>query len=197
MSEQNKIIDSARRYAQTCNYEKEHSEQVTGLALRLFDLLAPLHGLSDDRKWLLTAAGLLHDIGWADGQSKHHKTSMNMILSDTTMPLEQTDRNLIALIARYHRKALPNDSHPIYNLLPAEQKRIVAVLGGILRLVDGLDRSHTSAVQHLAVETGTDYIHILCSGSTSVGDEIVYGQKKADLLELCLSRKIRVLEVGK
>lgn len=188
------ILEAVRRFAETCIYEKQHSEQVAQLAERLFDLLAPVHGISADHKWMLTAASLLHDIGWMQGQSKHHKMAMDMILSDQTMPLEPQDRNLIALIARYHRKSLPKESHPVYGQLTASLRRIVAVLGGILRLADGLDRSHTNAVQQLDVEMNSGLISVICYGSQSIGDEIQWGQKKADLLELSLNAKIRVTE---
>jgi exopolyphosphatase/guanosine-5'-triphosphate,3'-diphosphate pyrophosphatase len=194
MSKQTENLDSVRRFAQRCDYEKQHSEQVTLLAGRLFDLLEPVHRIAVEEKWLLTAAGLLHDIGWMQGQSKHHKMAMEMILSDNTMSLEPRDRNLIALIARYHRKALPEESHPIYGQLPVGQKRIVNILGGILRLADGLDRSHAHAVQRLDVEMNSGLISIICYGSQSIGDEIQYGQKKADLLEQSLNMKIRVTE---
>jgi exopolyphosphatase/guanosine-5'-triphosphate,3'-diphosphate pyrophosphatase len=192
MIRQNENLGAVRRFAQTCSYEQQHSEQVALLAGRLFDLLKPVHGISVEQKWLLTAAALLHDIGWMQGQSKHHKMAMNMILSDKTMPLEPQDRNLIALIARYHRKALPNESHPIYGQLSAGQKRMVDVLGGILRLADGLDRSHTSAIERLDVEIAAGSIDVLCFGSQSVSEEIQYGRKKADLLEQSLKVKIRV-----
>jgi exopolyphosphatase/guanosine-5'-triphosphate,3'-diphosphate pyrophosphatase len=193
MNQQDEILHAVRRFAQQCNYEKQHSEQAARLAGRLFDLLEPVHGIGIDQKWLLTAAGLLHDIGWMHGQSQHHKLAMDMILSDKTMPLEPLDRNLVALIARYHRRALPKESHPVYSQLTARQQRLVAVLGGILRMADGLDRSHTSAVGRLDVEIGSGLIKIVCFSSQSVGDEIQWGQKKADLLEQALTMKIKVV----
>jgi exopolyphosphatase/pppGpp-phosphohydrolase len=194
MSKQTENLDFVQHFAQRCDYEIQHSEQVMQLAGRLFDLLEPVHGISADQKRLLTAAALLHDIGWSQGQKEHHKAAMDMILSDKTMPLEPQDRNLIALIARYHRKALPQESHPVYGQLPAQQRRMVGVLGGILRLADGLDRSHTSAVQRLEVEIHSDFISVLCYGTQSIGQEIQWGQKKADLLEQSIKAKIRVTE---
>jgi hypothetical protein len=69
---------------------------------------------------------------------------------------------------------------------------MVDVLGGILRLADGLDRSHTSAIERLDVEIAAGSIDVLCFGSQSVSEEIQYGRKKADLLEQSLKVKIRV-----
>jgi exopolyphosphatase/guanosine-5'-triphosphate,3'-diphosphate pyrophosphatase len=197
MSNRTEILCAVRQFAQVCRYEKKHSEETARLAERLFDLLEPVHGISAGEKWLLTAGALLHDIGWAEGQSKHHKRSMEMILSDKTMPLEIQDRRLIALIARYHRKALPQDSHPIYNQLSADQRKLVNVLGGILRLADGLDRSHTCAVEGLSVEIDQDRIAIFCRGRQSVSDGVLYGQKKSDLLEQVLHKKFCVIECEK
>jgi exopolyphosphatase/guanosine-5'-triphosphate,3'-diphosphate pyrophosphatase len=193
MNKQTEIIDAVRRFTETCDYEKQHSEQVMLLAGRLFDLLEPVHGLSADQKWLLTAAALLHDIGWMRGQSKHHKASMEMILADTTIPVGPGDRSLIALIARYHRRALPRESHPVYGQLSIQQQRIVDILGGILRVADGLDRSHTHAVGNLDVEIHSGLISIFCSGSPSMSEELQWGQKKTDLLEQSLNVKVRVI----
>jgi exopolyphosphatase/guanosine-5'-triphosphate,3'-diphosphate pyrophosphatase len=193
MSPQTEILEAVRQFAQDCLYEKEHSEQVAHLAGRLFDLLESVLGLSEDQKWMLTAASLLHDIGWMQGQ-KHHKAAMDMILSDQTMPLKPQDRNLIALIARYHRKALPQESHPVYGQLSVGEKKTVDVLGGTLRLADGLDRSHNNAVQRLEVEIHPGLISVLCYGTGSIGEEIEWGQKKADLLEQSLNVKVRVTE---
>jgi exopolyphosphatase/guanosine-5'-triphosphate,3'-diphosphate pyrophosphatase len=193
MSKQTEILDSVRRFAQKYHDNNQHSEQVTLLAERLFDLLEPVHGIAVEYKWLLSAGSILHDIGWIQGQSKHHKASMEMILSDKTLPLGSQDRNRIALIARYHRKALPKESHSVYGQLPADQKRIVESLGGILRLADGLDRSHTNAVERLDIEIGSNWIQIQCFGGRSLHEEVQYGQTKADLLEQSLNMKIRVV----
>lgn len=178
-----KQINAVRQFAQQCRYEQCHSEQVTCLAELLFDQLQPLHGFTESERFLLTCGGILHDIGWAEGQSKHHKTSMRMILEDTTMPLDQTQRIMVALIARYHRKALPEPGHPCYGEMKDSDQYKVRLLAGMVRLADGLDRGHVNVISGLTVQTGARRIVIRCSKKGPAVEELHYGKAKADLLE--------------
>lgn len=188
-----KQIHAVRQYARQCRYEQGHSEQVTRLAECLFDYLQPLHGFTKSDRFLLTCGGILHDIGWIEGQSKHHKTSMRMILEDTTMPLDQSQRWIVALIARYHRKALPKPEHPYYSQLTASDQYRVGLLGGMVRLADGLDRGHDNAIVNLTVEIKRGRIVIYCDKKGPALDEIHYGKAKADMLEQVLGCTVDIV----
>jgi len=164
-----------------------HALQVERLTGLLFDLLVGLHGMGESERGLLGMAALLHDIGWSEPSRPHHKASMDLILADTTLPLTHADRQVVAQIARYHRKADPNSSHPGFAGLTDEQKRQVRWSTGILRLADALDRSHCSVVQKLSVCTSEGVIQISC---TTTDDHIpeqeiqVLGKKSALLSEV-------------
>ncbi|MBN2512868.1 MAG: HD domain-containing protein [Sedimentisphaerales bacterium] len=188
-----KQINAVRQFALRCRYEQGHSEQVTRLAELLFDQLQPLHGFTESERFLLTCGGILHDIGWAEGQSKHHKTSMRMILEDTTMPLDQTQRIMVALIARYHRKALPEPEHPCYGEMKESDQYKVRLLAGMVRLADGLDRGHVNAISGLTVQTGARRITIHCDKRGSAVEELHYGKAKADLLEEVLGYTVDIV----
>lgn len=185
------LIGQVRRYAKECGYEVAHSQQVTRLAEILFDRLAAVHGLGRQERMLLTCGGLLHDIGWLQGQKAHHKTAMEMILQDTTLPFTVRQRTLAALIARYHRKALPQMRHPVYGELPSGDRRIVEKLAGILRVADGLDRSHLSCITDIQAAITPDVIEIQCRASHSATAELRAAEKKSDLLRQVLSKEIR------
>ncbi len=146
-------------------YDPDHTHalQVERLAGMLFDLLADLHQMKESERRLLGMAALLHDIGWSQPSRPHHKASMDLILSDTTLPLTLPDRQVVALIARYHRKAEPNPSHPVFAGLTKDQKRQVRWSAGILRLADALDRSHHSVVRELSVCVSEGVIQINCT----------------------------------
>lgn len=185
-------IKQVRQFALHCRYEAEHSEQVTRLAQILFDRLEAIHNLGKEERFLLTSAGLLHDIGWMQGQKAHHKTAMEMILQDLTLPLTQWQRKIVALVARYHRKALPQDEHPIYGQLSSKDQNTVRMLAGILRIADGLDRSHLSCVQDIEVRKGQDQMELQCKTNDLATPEMWAAQKKADLLEQVLSKKVNL-----
>jgi exopolyphosphatase/guanosine-5'-triphosphate,3'-diphosphate pyrophosphatase len=183
-------IEQVRRFAMGCGYEAGHSEQVTRLAQRLFDRLAAVHGFGRERRFVLTCAALLHDIGWLEGPAGHHKVAMDRILQDTTLPLTPPQRTLVALIARYHRKALPRDDHPVYGDVSANDQATVRMLAGILRIADGLDRSHMSRVSDVEVAVGPDTVTVRCRTTGPAEPELRAAQKKADLLEQVLSKPI-------
>jgi putative phosphoesterase len=187
------ILKAIRRLAGECHYEKQHSEHVTLLALNLFDELQPLLKLTNEDRFLLNCAALLHDIGWIEGQKGHHKTAMKIILASQTLPFPNDQRRMVALIARYHRKALPKDSHPLFSQLSEKDKQKIRILGGILRIADGLDRTHTCVVKSIKCDLGGKDILVQykASGSSTFEKEAAY--KKSDLLIQALDKNIQFL----
>jgi putative phosphoesterase len=189
------VIKAVRRFAGDCDYGEHHGEQVTLLALILFDELRPLHHLGDDDRFFLQCAGLLHDIGWMSGQRGHHKVSMRLILDSKKLPLTDKQRIMIALIARYHRKTLPKATHPIYSQLPKKDRQRVKILAGILRIADGLDRTHADVIQSLRCEPGPNDILVECRAAKSPVFEMEEAGKKSNLLKEALMRNFRFTAV--
>jgi len=184
------VLDEVLAFAEDCGYERGHSHQVTRLALTLFDGLRNLHGMGHLERFLLRCGGLLHDIGWAHGQAGHHKAALRMILQTESLPLADRERLLVALIARYHRKAPPRDDHKDFARMDDEDRRRVRALGGILRVADGLDRTHVNAVCEVRCEVSAERVVIRCEVDGSADAELRAASEKADLLESVFDRKI-------
>ncbi len=176
--------------ARSIHFDSGHSRQVASLSLQLFDQLESIHQLDPQARIELEHAALLHDIGWVEGQRAHHKTTMNLILEDTQLDYSPKTRLRVALIARYHRKSLPKKKHRYYCDLKEEDKRRIEILGGILRLADGLDRSHTDAVSAVTCRISKTEILILCHGVDYPHAELIAGAKKSDLLARALDKTI-------
>lgn len=119
-----------------------HAKYVSALALKLFDEFARLglHDLRGKYRTMLDFGCLLHDIGWVDGQSKHHKRSFEMIMN-SDLPISKQNKLVIAFIARFHRKADP-DKKGSYHALQGKKRDAIAKLAAIIRIADVLDRSH-------------------------------------------------------
>lgn len=183
------LLAAVRQFAAACKDEPEHAAQVTRLAEMLFDALRPLHKLDKSARLCLTSAAILHDIGWLEGKKGHHKRSMVMILDELSLPLTPIERATIALTARYHRKAMPKPSHKVYASLSRARRKIVDILAALLRVADGLDRSHTGAVKAVEVILSDSQIEFICQTHRSAGAELRFAQKKADLLEQVFDRK--------
>ncbi len=136
-----------------CDEDPAHAEQVARLALALFDELRPVHGLDDDARALLEAGALLANVGLVISHAQHHKHSYYLIRnSDRLVGFTDGEIELVALIARYHRRSSPRASHPEWTALEADEQRIVAVCAGILRIAIGLDRGHRGLVEGVRIE---------------------------------------------
>ena len=178
--------------AETCGFESTHTFQTTRLALMIFDQLESLHRLGESEKFWLEAAAILHDIGWVDGWRGHHKSSLRIILQTPMLPFTNRERLTIGSIARYHRKALPEERHDHYNALSFHDRQVVKMLSAILRVADGLDTTHQSLVKKVAVKVTTRKIDINCLVALPITEEPKMTLKKADLMELVFNKRVSV-----
>ncbi len=102
------------RLAAKCNYEKGHAEHTAKLALQVFDRTQKLHRLAGVDRELLEYASLLHDIGYHISFSKHHKHAYYLIKNAGLNGFSDEEIDVLALVARYHRRGLPRSGHPEY-----------------------------------------------------------------------------------
>ena len=131
-------------------FGEPHAEQVTRLALGLFDDLAPLHQLpASARPWLEVAA-LLHDVGNAINYQRHHKHSQYLIQNADLPGLSDRERMVIGCIARFHRRSVPSLNPEGMEGLTAQEARVVRKCATRLRVADSLDRSHRQPVSKLS-----------------------------------------------
>ena len=176
--------------------EPEHVTHVAFLAEALFTGLVLWHGRGERDRRLLRTAALLHDIGWsqtADGKG-HHKESARLITEWTWTTLPAPEVALVAQIARYHRKSLPQPSHAPYMALAEADRRTVSVLGGILRIADALDRTHTRRIADVRAEVRPNAL-LLTAVPLPEADwkaERAMVERKKDLLELEAGRPVRI-----
>jgi len=170
--------------ARTHDPDPAHNEQVTTLALALFDGLRELHGFGPEERRLLEIAGRLHDIGWSRVVAgKHHKLSRDLIQELDIPGIDKQERFLCALVARYHTKALPDVSrHRQFASLDPRKRDLVEWLAGILRVADALDCTHANAVKRLACEVGRRAITIHLDVSGDCRMEVERARQKQDLL---------------
>jgi exopolyphosphatase/pppGpp-phosphohydrolase len=178
---------------QTLESDLPHVLHVAQLAVHLFDELEDLHGLGDPDRLLLEAAACLHDIGHSvelsDGRG-HHRESARLIRDHGWQHFSAERVNLIALVARYHRKSLPDLEHEDYAALAPLERLKVQKLASFLRIADGLDRSHRQVVTHFSAEIFPERILIHLSAEAAVEKEIVSAAKKADLAEAVFQRSV-------
>ena len=181
---------AVRQLAESYLGDLEHTNQVTYLALRLFDELRSLHNLTEADKYLLECGAMLHDIGWVQGWKSHHKSSLSMILDNQLLPFDGKEKLLIGSIARYHRKALPSLKHDHYAALEPPERKLVSKLAALLRIADGLDRTHSKVVSDLHCIITKKQILIKCTVPRPAPEEEKSAHLKADLFEKIYKRKV-------
>ena len=144
------VLKTAKKYQTNL----EHSERVTAFALDIFDQTkGQLHYWNADQRQLLWAAAILHNSGHYISHSAHHKHSYYLIRNGELLGYNETEIEIIANIARYHRKSPPKKKHESYrNLLHKEHRTMVNQLSAILRLAVALDRRQIGAISHVQCE---------------------------------------------
>jgi exopolyphosphatase/pppGpp-phosphohydrolase len=178
--------------ARTYDPDPAHNEQVTVIALAIFDELRVLHGYGAGERRLLEIAGRLHDIGWSrDRAGKHHKLSCDLIQELDVPGLDKQDRLICALVARYHRKALPDATrHRRFASLDGRRRAVVEWLAGMLRVADGLDCTHAGLIKRLTGKLNNDSFHIHLEVKGDCRRELERALQKQDLLTKKAQRKI-------
>ena len=141
-----------------------HAQQVARLSLSLFDQTREVHGLgAREREWLEYAA-LLHDVGVQISYERHHQHSCYLITNGDLRGFDPQEVEVLALVARYHRRGTPRKSQRPFGALPGKLRRTVRALAAILRLAEGLDRSHSQPLTSITlVDRGDDVLVTLGS----------------------------------
>lgn len=182
-----------RRFA----FGEEHGKQVTRLALTLFDELATLHQLPAAARPYLEVAALLHDVGHAVNVQKHHKHTHYLILSSDLPGLSDRERNMVALIARFHRRSKPDAQHELLVPLSPGDFRIVRKCASLLRVADSLDRSHRQPVRSLTAAVKGRNVVVAVKARDSVDLELWDVEHEKELFREVFGKTLQVSLSGR
>lgn len=174
-----------------CNWHEKHSTHVAKLALQIFDSLRNWHDLTDRERELLEYACLMHDIGYHISHHRHHKHALYLILNADLKGFTQEEIEIMAHVARYHRRSTPKKRHQLYAALSDYQKDRIKRLAGILRVADGLDRSHFQNVRKIDVEMG-DKLILNIKTSDNPELEIWGAMRKRELMEWMFGKPLEI-----
>jgi exopolyphosphatase/guanosine-5'-triphosphate,3'-diphosphate pyrophosphatase len=191
---------SVAALAARCDDDPAHSAHVAQLALELYDGTATLHGLPTHCREYLEAAAMLANVGLVIAHSKHHLHSYYVIRNSELAGLTDHEIEIIALVARYHRKSAPKPSHAEYTALDAESRQVVRTLAGILRVAIGLDRSHDGRVRAVRVRSGGRgarvVVEAVARAQADISLEVYTAHERSGLLEDVLGRRVDLLGVS-
>ncbi len=175
---------SVIRFARHVNAADSHGQHVARLALHIYDQLADELDLQPESRDWMEFAALLHDVGHLIGHKDHQRHSYYLITNGELLGFRRDELEIIGQAARYHQKAPPKESDVEYAELPKAHRRVVRALSAILRVADGLDRSHYGVVRDVAlVRRGDRLTFQLYTGGDDAELEIWEARRRAALIE--------------
>jgi len=167
-------------------YEEAHAHQVARLAERIFDYLSRSSlptTLDRHRRTLLSAAALLHDVGYHIAHEAHHKHSLYLIKNSELTGFSEAERDVIANVARYHRGPEPKERHEDYAALNEADQDTVNSLAAILRIADALDRRHDSRVSDIRCTRNGHLVQLEMQSSADCEREIFEAEQRRGMFE--------------
>lgn len=188
-------MQSIKQLADRCDDRPEHSVYVAKIAVSLFDSLQKKLKLPATSRRYLEAAAMLANVGVVISHSKHHLHSYYVIRNSELVGLTDREIELIAVIARYHRKSAPKLSHPEFAQLSENDQQLVKSLAAILRIAIGLDRTQDGRVKSVTVRAEDEQFLIFAKASAKADLELnLYAaNERRGLLSEILGAKVKVL----
>jgi exopolyphosphatase/guanosine-5'-triphosphate,3'-diphosphate pyrophosphatase len=121
---------------------------------------------------------------------------MYLIASAELPGLSPEDLRIVALLARYHRRAEPRDAHPGFQEIGATGREVVRKLAALLRVADALDREHLARVSSITAKIGDDAVTLRLQIRGSVALEEWALWKKGSMFQKVYGKALR-LETAK
>ena len=131
---------------------KKRSETLEDIALTIFDAMKKIHGLGKRERLLLSLATILHDCGKYISMSNLGECSYNIILYTEIIGLSHIEREMLANVVKFnHLKFTYYDVVTKGSKLDRHSYLIIAKLTAILKLANGLDRSHKQKFKDIKI----------------------------------------------
>jgi exopolyphosphatase/guanosine-5'-triphosphate,3'-diphosphate pyrophosphatase len=178
--------------AHRSRYDRPHALHVARLARDLFDQLRGVHGLPARDRELVEHAATLHDIGQSIAFERHHEHGCYLIRNGDLRGFEPEEVEILALVARYHRKRGPDGKgDPSFaGLSRRAQKRVVG-LAALVRIADALDRSHFQVIDRVSASVSGREVRIRTTAHGDAELELWAARSKACVFEDAYDVRVR------
>jgi exopolyphosphatase/guanosine-5'-triphosphate,3'-diphosphate pyrophosphatase len=183
------VMELVNRY----DWHEDHSAHVAKLSMVLFDEFRDSLNLTETDRELLKYSAYMHDIGYFISNRKHHKHALYIIRHSELLGFKEIEIEMMANISRYHRRSTPKMRHKYFKKLPKPNRERIKKLSAILRVADGLDRSHYQNVRNVRVERIGQKTRLFITTETESQLEIWGAMRKRMLLEEELSGDVEIL----
>ena len=192
----NQIEQSALSLGRKFQFDEQHGRHVSELCRALFRELQNEHQLAPHYETLLILAALLHEIGSFINNRGHHKHSMYLISNSELFGLGHSNLQLVALVARYHRRAVPKSIHQGYASLERDQRIAVSKMAAMLRVADSLDASRSQRVRHIKCTKETAQFVISIQDVDDLSLEQLVLKQKGNLFEGTFGKPVHLRPIA-
>ena len=184
------IIACAQNISKRYMGSKRRSETLEHIALTIFDSMKKVHGLGNRERLLLQLATILHDCGKYISLTNLGECSYNIFMSTEMIGLSHIEREIVANTVKYNHmdfdyyEVIGQNAH-----LDKEAYLKMAKLAAILKIANGLDRSHKQKFKN--VKTALQDEELIITIDTPVDITLEKGMfyKRADFFEEVYSVK--------
>lgn len=182
------VHEMAYRY----QWEEPHAQHVAATATFLFDVCRPLYDGPDEDVELLEYAALLHDVGYLISHGQHDRHSHYLIENAELHGFQPEEVAIMALVARYHEGDLPSSDHESFRRLSPDQQQRVRQLVALIRIAEGLDRSHFQNVEALRARLDEETLLLLLATKEDPQLEVWAGSEEGAYFETVFGRTVHV-----
>lgn len=195
-SVERQTIRSAIQLGKKFKFDESHAVHVSQLACAIFDQLMELHELDSRFKVILEMAAILHEVGLFVSTRSYHKHSLYLIRNAEFFGISARDVELVALVARYHRRASPQPSHDLYSKLGRTERILVTKLASILRIGKALDAARNQRIENISCTQKGNNVFIRVSGYGDISLESLELRKAGQLFADIFGAQISLESTG-
>lgn len=160
------IFRSAEELARKFQIDLDHAQHVAELARQIFRSLRSEHHMDVRCETILCVGALLHEAGLFVNTPGYHKHSFYLINNSEVFGLNSLDHKLVALVARYHRRAAPKPTHEGFAQLDRDSRVVLSRLASILRIAIALAHSRSQRIRHMDCVLEKNRLIIKAQGRT-------------------------------
>lgn len=172
--------NTARRYRGLPERQRELEE----ICVKIFDATKKYHGLGSRERLLLRIAATLHDCGKYISMTNVGGCSYDIIMATEIIGLSHIEREIIANVVKFnHESFVYYRAQQSATDLDRNSYLIIAKLTAILRLANGLDRSHQQKFHDIRVSVRDDQLRIAVPGDVDLTMEKGLFVHRADFFE--------------
>lgn len=180
---ENDIISTVWHMGEKYDIDKEHTQTVKKMALRIFDCTRKVHRLRNEERLLLEIATILHDIGKFVNLNEDGFFCYSLIHNEEILGLSDNSLNIVANVVRYHDDEIPSLSHENYKSLSYSDKLTVSKLASILKLSEALNISKKDKFSDLDIRMDDKKVYFTVEVNDDITLEVWSFENKSEFFE--------------